>query len=560
MALRACSDALMPRPARTAVDIGARAPARLRVAAAALALTACLLAACARDGDRRSRFEVSGAGPRGGGRGLVVLLVIDQWPQWAFAAHRHALRGGGFDRLLSEGAWRVGRYPYASTLTAPGHATLGTGVTPSAHGIVANDWWRRDAGRALASVRAASGEVSLAALRAPALGDALAAAGKGGKAVAVSLKDRAALLPLGRRGTAIWYQARTVDWVSNAPSPWLARENQRAPVALHLHDVWTPLDEAELRRLSGRRDSQPGELGDKGFGPSFPHALDLVASPAEAVLATPLGNQLVLDTALAAIDGEGLGADEVPDLLVVSLSAHDYIAHAWGHESWESWDGELRLDRALAAFLAELDRKVGATRWAMVVTSDHGASPLPELTGGGRTSFSLVAQRAELAAARVLGPGTWIAWAKAPTVYLTDAALAHPLREAAVRAIADELRALPGVAYAEATAALVGDCATRAELAAALCRSLSAQASGEVAYVPTRHWIFEDEHEPMAVSHGSPYDYDQQVPLITLPFGRRRGATAMSAEPTEVAMTEVAGLVARWLEVPAPATLPPPAR
>ena len=39
---------------------------------------------------------------------LVVLLVIDQWPEWAFEAKRPAFTGG-FDRLLREGEWHVGQ-------------------------------------------------------------------------------------------------------------------------------------------------------------------------------------------------------------------------------------------------------------------------------------------------------------------------------------------------------------------------------------------------------------------------------------------------------------------
>src|SRR5262245_28747023 len=367
------------------------------IALMSLVLAACTASAPAdagRDDDR----------PR-----LVVLVVIDQWPEWAFEAKRAHLRGGGFDRLLAEGTWRIGRHPSAVTLTAPGHSLLGTGLPSAATGIVANDWWHRDAGRALASVEAESGAVSPKWLRAAALDDAVAAAGTGARAVSVSLKDRAAVLPLGHHGTAVWYQARTVDWTSNTHPAWLDAWNRARPIALHLHDVWEPLAAARMRELTGRGDYAIGEVGEKGFGATFPHAIDATKAPAQAVLATPLGNDLVLDTALAAIDGEHLGTGRAPDLLVVSLSAHDYIGHGWGQESWEAWDGELRLDASLARFLAELDRKVGA--WAMIVTSDHGASRLPELVGGGRLRFSQLLARANDAASTVLGAGTWIAYA-----------------------------------------------------------------------------------------------------------------------------------------------------
>lgn len=540
-------------------SIPSRSPGQARRALGACLATAMLATPGCQD-QLASRFSL-GEGPAAApaddrSHRLVVLLVIDQFPQWAFAAKRPALRGGGFDRLLTEGKWRLGRYPSAVTLTAPGHATLGTGVTADAHGIIANEWWRRDLGRSLASVRDGSGVASASALTAPALGDAVAAAGRGGKVFSVSLKDRAALLPVGPRGTAIWYEPRTVDWTSNAALPWLDRWNQTSPIAQHLHHVWTPLSPARLGALSGRRDYQVGEAGDKGFDATFPHEVDRTRVPAEALLATPLGNQLVLDTALAAIAGAALGADRVPDLLVVSLSAHDYITHAWGHESWEAWDTALRLDRQLGEFLAGLDRAVGASGWSLLLTSDHGASPLPELSGSGRTRFGQILATANAAASRVLGPGRWIAFAKAPTIYLTEAALSAREREAAIRAIAADLRELPGVARAEPVADLVGGCAARTGADVALCRSLHAERSGEVLFVPQRGWIFEDDDEPVAASHGSPYDYDQVVPIITLPFGRRPGPTMPAAEPTEVPMTDVAGTLASWLSVPAPATLP----
>ena len=47
------------------------------------------------------------------------------------------------------------------------------------------------------------------------------------------------------------------------------------------------------------------------------------------------------------------------DLLGVSLSAHDYINHAYGPESKMSHDHLQRLDRLLADFLSFVDRKVG---------------------------------------------------------------------------------------------------------------------------------------------------------------------------------------------------------
>src|SRR5512139_3589679 len=82
---------------------------------------------------------------------LVVLVVVDQWPQWAFVQKRPHLTKG-FDRLLREGDWHTGEHPSAATLTAPGHALLGTGEPTATSGILGNEWWSREGQRVVKSV------------------------------------------------------------------------------------------------------------------------------------------------------------------------------------------------------------------------------------------------------------------------------------------------------------------------------------------------------------------------------------------------------------------------
>jgi hypothetical protein len=488
---------------------------------------------------------------------LVVLVVLDQWPEWAFDLKRPHLRGGGFDRLLAEGDWHVGRHPSAATLTAPGHALLGTGEPPWRSGILANEWWHRDLGRVLRAVEAEDGSVSAKWLRAPGLGEAIAAAGKGGKAVGVSLKDRAALLPLGHVGTPIWYDAKHAAWTTLAALPWLDDWNRSHPVSARLHEVWTPRDAAALAELSGRADDAQGEVGEKGFGPTFPHDPQATKDPADAIFAMPLGNDVVLDTATAAIDAEQLGKDASPDLLVVSLSAHDYVGHGWGQESWEMWDLEQRLDARLQSFLADLDAKVGAGKWAMLVTSDHGASPMPDPARGGRVSFEQIRTAAERAADAELGAGTWIAAVKFPTVWLTPAALALPAkdRDVAIKKIVYALRAFPGLEHVERTDVLAGDCHARIGDAKVLCQALDPELSGEIAFFPATGWVLQDDDEPLATAHGSLHDYDRLVPVIELAPGRATHPTLDRHDDQLVEMTEIAGILAGWLHVPAPAQL-----
>ncbi|NVB81336.1 MAG: hypothetical protein HOV81_23270 [Kofleriaceae bacterium] len=520
---------------------------------------------------------------------LVVVVVVDQFPEWSFERKRTALTGG-FARLLAEGEWRVGHHPSGATITASGHALIGTGETPSKSGILANEWWSRDQDRA---VKAVEPDDQTKWLRVPGLGDAIAATNTpasidatkspaartpkpAAKAVAVALKDRAARLLLGHRGLAVWYDASTGTWASSGDAvgkfahepvhpvttaesaatdprpPWI---RAMTPPSKRLAP-WTPLDADRLAKLSGVADAQPGEVGEKGFGPTFPHEPTTVAKYNDAVFALPLGNEVVLDAALAAIDGENLGADHVPDLLFVSLSAHDYIAHGWGHESWEAWDSELRLDAQLDHFLAELDRRVGEGRWAMILTSDHGGAPMPETNGGGRYTVEQIKSAANLAATTVLGTGNWIANAQYPYVYLSKAALAQPRSELknALKKIVFALKSFPGLGVADRTDAFAGRCDERTGDAKALCLMIDPERAGDFIYLPGPGWIMEEEDERLATAHGSLNDYDREVPVLLLPWGRTKHAPA-DAPGEKIDLGELAPLIASWLGVPSPTTL-----
>jgi hypothetical protein len=497
--------------------------------------------------------------PEESGTRLVVLLVVDQWPEWSFEKKQSQFHGGGFDRLLSQGTWHIGHHPSAATLTAPGHALLGTGEPTSGTGILANEWWHREFGKVLRAVEALDGSVSAEWLEAPALGDSIAAANSGAKAVSVSLKDRASVLPLGHHGTPIWLDATSHVWTTiGQQPPWLVEWNHTHPPVAK--EPWTPLDAGKLAQLSGVADDQTGEVGEHGFGKTFPHDPAATKDPAMAIYAMPAGNQAVLDTALAAIKGEQLGTDKSPDLLVLSLSAHDWVGHGWGHESWEMWDLELRLDQQLGQFMTALDQMVGSDRWSMIVTSDHGASPLPETINGGRLTFDQIRTAANNAAAATLGPGTWIDNAHYPNVYFSKALLTQPKGEleSATQKIIFALRAFPGIEEAGRVADVAGNCDKRTGRAFALCLTFDPSRSGEVYYLPAKGWIFADADEPEATAHGSLHDYDQQVPVILLAPDRKPHERETAPEPGQIEMVRIAPLLARWLGVNPPSTLPRP--
>ena len=505
---------------------------------------------------------------------LVVLVVVDQLPAWSFERDRAAM-SGGVDRLLDRGVYfAAGEYPYASTLTAPGHATLSTGTAPRQHGIIANMWYEResdlvvDAGaddaHPLLAVRADAvpgpGRSSHRLL-APGIADALAAGTEGaGRAVTVSYKDRSAIFMAGQTGAlALWLDASqpgmtTSDFYAPALPGWLSDLEDREPLAARLEEVWEPRDPALLAELTGNVDEGPGEgPSDGGLGTHFPHAPATAANPWIAFGATPGANDLVFDVAEAAVIGEGLGADATPDFLGISLSAHDGAGHAWGQESWERLDLYLRLDRRLGEFLDFLDTTVGPEGYAVVLTSDHGATPLVEQSQlAGRQAWRInkadIVAAADLAATQVLGPGPWAAAHEGNTLFMKPAFFARTAAEqtAARDAMVAALAALPGMGLVASVEELSGPCDAVADAQRPACETIAPGRSGQIFAAATGDSLI--AYSPTGTNHGAPTDWDRLVPVIVAAPG-----TSPRREDDRTSMLRVAPTLTSLLGVPPPA-------
>src|SRR4051794_11617191 len=78
---------------------------------------------------------------------LAVVIVVDQM-RADYVDRFNGEWKPGLKRMVDEGAWfQQAAYPYLTTLTCAGHATISTGAFPHTHGIFQNAWWDRDAKR-----------------------------------------------------------------------------------------------------------------------------------------------------------------------------------------------------------------------------------------------------------------------------------------------------------------------------------------------------------------------------------------------------------------------------
>lgn len=274
---------------------------------------------------------------------LVVGIVVDQM-RWDYMYYyENRFDGGGFSRLLGEG-FSCGNtmIDYVPTVTACGHSTVFTGATPAITGIAGNNYLID--GVPVSSVQdksvqgvgttTSTGQRSPRNLLVTTLGDQLRLATDfRAKVIGVALKDRAAILPSGHSANgAYWFDKKvgrfiTSTYYCSELPQWVQRFNEKNSESLH-KELWD----------------------------------------------SPLGITMTFKMAQAAVEAEHLGADEVTDLLTISISSTDMIGHMHGTRSDLAKEAYLQLDRDLSELFSFLDAKVGKDNYLLFLTADHGGT------------------------------------------------------------------------------------------------------------------------------------------------------------------------------------------
>ncbi|MHB8878796.1 MAG: alkaline phosphatase family protein [Myxococcaceae bacterium] len=505
---------------------------------------------------------------------LVVVLVVDQLNVETLRTVRPHLGPGGIARLLDEGTrYDEALYGQAGTYTGPGHACLATGTYPHKNGIVANRFYDRASGAmqtTLLDPRAPlldapadpGDDSSPRRLKVETVGDRLIAKDPRSKVVAISLKDRAAVLLGGHKGRAYWFSESTGKmttskyYASELPR-WVKAFNARKlPDASFGKSVELALAREAYRGV----DDDPFEADVQKLGRTFPRRVTGgLEAPGPAFYfafgATPFAIDYEVAFVEAAIEAERLGADAVPDLLAVSFSTTDYAGHAYGPDSFEAQDTLVRLDRSVAKLLEVLDARVGRRNYAVAFTADHGAGSVPErLAAGGTRARRIKSGELEKAIEDSLaashGAGDWVLALDDPNIYL-NWALAKQRGQpmAAVEQVAlKSALAIEGIRTGYTRTQLLAGLPAGAAHGTGVMRSFDPELSGDVILVPQEHCFWGKYGEkPVGSTHGSPHRYDAHVPLA---FWGAGVGTAVHPEPVE--MAAVAPTVAALLGVTLP--------
>jgi predicted AlkP superfamily pyrophosphatase or phosphodiesterase len=375
----------------------------------------------------------------------------------------------------------------------------------------------------------------------------------------MSGKDRGAILPGGHKGTAYMFQAQTGQFSSatyymKEHPAWVTEFHAKKPANAYFHQEWKPL------LLDGAAYAKSVPDGQKWFakGGKLPKKLgEGQDQPGPLfygeMMASPYMDELTLAFARAAIAGEGLGQDDAPDILSVSLSTHDYINHAYGAESRISHDHILQLDRILERFFRDLDATVGKDNYILVLTADHGFMPAPEYSqsqgrDAGRVNSSQLLATLNAGLAPKFGEGQWAVAMSAQAVVINRPLVAERKVDAAAL-MGEVKRLLIAEKYVEAAY-------TRSEIERRdgsgpyieqIRNTWYPERSGDVAVVLKPYWMYGGSN---TTTHGAPHAYDTQVPILF--YGPRWIKAGRVDSRVEVA--DIAPTLASLLKIAAPSS------
>lgn len=477
---------------------------------------------------------------------LLVVISVDQFSANLFDEYRPRFTGG-LARLAGGTVFRNGYQSHAATETCPGHSTILTGDHPSRTGIVANSWIDQSVNRSDVTIYCAEDEtqpgtssiaykVSPKHLLVPTLGELMKVRWPGSRNVAVSGKDRAAVMMTGRHADQRWYwDGKTFSTdLQGAAVPQIVPK-LRAAVAAALAQPRPPLEAPAFCQAKAR--VVPIEGGGKPVGSG---QLARAAGDLNAFRASPEIDGDTLALAAGLVDELQLGRRADPDLLAISLSATDYVGHTYGTEGEEMCLQLLELDREIGDFLGLLDGR--GLDYAVVLTADHGGKDIPE-----RERLAGVAAAARVKAS--LGPAA-MGQALVKRLGLTGPGLLGGSSEGDIYVdkklkAADRKRLLAAAVAAykadpQVEAVFTATQLARTRVPATPPEKWTLIERARASYYPRRSGDFvvllKRDITPIAdttryvATHGSPWDYDRRVPIL---FWRRGAPGATVERPAE---------------------------
>ncbi|MGE5837814.1 MAG: alkaline phosphatase family protein [Acidobacteriota bacterium] len=501
---------------------------------------------------------IGGTQPRFDPPRLVVILVVDQFRADYVETYGHQWKQG-LRRLFDRGAvFRRAAYPYAGSVTCPGHFTIGTGLFPYAHGMISNNWYDRATRRTMLctsdpqapAVTFGGGRGvehhSGVSLMVPTFADELRRqAARQPKIVSLSLKPRGAIGLVGKGGPGtmvVWEEDNgtwsTSDRFTKAPWPEVDRFVAAHPIAASYGQVWTRLLPESSYLYT---DDAPGENSPVPWTRVFPHPLKSPSGQPDNLFISawersPWSDEYLGDLAIELVEKLALGSQNGTDMLAISFSTLDGVGHEYGPRSHEVQDVLARLDVTIGRVLAAIERAAG-TNYVLALSSDHGVAMLPEQVEhakAGRLTTNAIRQAAESAIAKELGAGSHVATLVESHLSLTPGTFDRlRARSGAVDRVKRAIAAVDGVGLVYSADELTSPAATDDPMLRAWRLSYYPGRSGDFVVSPLPNFLA----RATGTTHGTPYDYDVRVPVVLFGSRFKPGQYDQMTTPADIAPT-----------------------
>lgn len=485
---------------------------------------------------------------------LVVVIAVDQMRADYLTRFRSRFlepklaggKPGGFRYLMAHGAYfPFAQYDVLHNMTGPGHAMILSGSYPYQMGIALNDWYEpakgqvycvRDDSSPLVVGQSKWKGLSPRNFLGTTVGDELKNAGHRSRVVTMALKDRAAILLGGHRADlALWFDSKTLQWTTSrhyipegGMPPWVEALSRAAQSRKGGKYEW--VSKGAGSGLSSSHKAAFSHLTEYGSYDSFSY---------------PMGIELVVDAAKAAVRNLRLGHGKDTDLLAMSFSAHDYLAHAHAANSREMEEMTVAEDRLLSGFFGFLQHEMGSLDDVVIaLTADHGGPYDPEWLktqkiDAGNIDEEAATRRGNQRLIDLFGKPpegkAYIPFAADLNFFLDPEVLKKKGvdRTAAENELKKELMKIDGILTAFTASEFRERRLPPALFERQALKGYLPGRSGDVVLIPKPHY----QSAGAAASHQTGYAYDRTVPLLISGKRIRPGVHAGRADVIDLAPT-----------------------
>ena len=495
---------------------------------------------------------------------LVLQITVDQLRGDIINKFKDKFSENGINFLLRNGLlFSDAHYEHAVTKTAPGHATLATGTSPSTHGIIGNDWYdinkktsvynSEDKAHKILNDESDKVGRSPKNLLASTTADEIAASSNfKSKVYTVSVKDRGAIFLAGFSGKAFWYDKSnggftSSDYYYKELPKWASEWNDKKTTDDYIEEGWNLLLE---RSQYIYPDTTSYEKQVESLGSTFPYNLSKVDRKEmyNLIPYTPIGDKITAEFAEEIIKNEGLGDDNYVDYLSISFSCTDYIGHLYSPTTMEYEDQILNLDRTLEKFFAFIDKEIGLQNVLIVLSADHGVCDAPEYLKENGFEFAGVAGignvRKEInkwARDKYKLESNIILKSMMPYFYIDVNLLKE--KNLDVCEIENEIRSMildvDGIYEVYTSCQILVEQDPNDGVLEKVKKSFYKERSGQIYIVAKPFYYLTEttEYRGSAATHGSPWNYDTYVPIIFVGPEIPHGNSGTKVSPKDIAKT-----------------------